>query len=116
MSLILVNSHELVVGKPLPWPLYDSMHNLLLAQGEAVRDEEHRKSLLAGGACHELSWEGSDRNKSDEPADEDAPAPESPGANKGDAGFTFDDMKLRVEDRLQLEPPPNSAKSAWSSK
>jgi c-di-GMP-binding flagellar brake protein YcgR len=111
MSLILVNSHELVVGKPLPWALYDSMHNLLLAQGDMVRDEDHRKSLLAGGACHELSWEGSgDKNKGDGPAGENTPAPEPAEANKDDAGFTFDDMKLRVEDRLQLEPPPQLSK------
>lgn len=110
MSLILVNSHELVVGKPLPWALYDSMHNLLLAQGETVRDEDHRKALLADGACHELSWEGGDKNKGDGPAGEEAPAPEQSEENKGDAGFTFDDMKLRVEDRLQLEPPPQLSK------
>lgn len=111
MSLILVNSHELVAGKPLPWPLYDSMHNLLLAQGEMVRDEDHRKTLLADGACHELSWEGSgDKNKSAGPSGEDASAPEQTETNKDDAGFTFDDMKLRVEDRLQLEPPPQLSK------
>lgn len=109
MSLILVNSHELVVGKPSPWALYDSMQNLLLAKGETIRDEEHRTTLLAEGACHELSWETGDKNKGGAATDNDAPAPEQTGADKNE-GFTFDDMKLRIEDRLQLEPPAQLSK------
>lgn len=101
MSLILVNSNELVVGKPTPWPLFDAEHKPLLNEGELIRDEPHRDALLASGACHELSWETPDGEDGGQ-----AITTEQPEAGKNNSQFTFDDMKLRVEDRLQLEPPP----------
>lgn len=102
MSLILVNRNELTVGKAPPWPVMDSDGNPLLAQGELVRDDAHLKTLLASGACHKMSWEGSDGSDTEvslrastEPAE----------TNTDHKGFTFDDLKLKVEDRLLLEPP-----------
>lgn len=100
MSLILVNSDELVVGKPSPWSLYDSENKPLLGQGELVRDENHRNTLLAQKACREMSWETTGGENNSFP-----PVEEKVGDAKGNSQFTFDDMKLRVEDRLQLEPP-----------
>ncbi|MFA5824915.1 MAG: flagellar brake protein [Gallionellaceae bacterium] len=106
MSLILANSNELVIGKAPPWPLYDAEQNPLLAQGEIIRDAKHRDSLLAGGACHEMSWEGS--GNEDIGGSLFTPEETASGEtaeDKTDKGFTFDDMKLKAEDRLQLEPP-----------
>lgn len=106
MSLILANSNELVIGKAPPWPLYDSEQNPLLGQGEIIRDAKHRDALLASGACHEMSWEGSgaDNIGGSLFTPEETASGETDG-DKADKGFTFDDMKLKVEDRLQLEPP-----------
>ncbi|MBI3478823.1 MAG: flagellar brake protein [Nitrosomonadales bacterium] len=102
MSLVSVNSKDIVVGQPLPWPLYDQQYNLLLFQGDAVRDNEHRAELLAKGAFHELSLETADHNN----APLSTPGnPVQSQENEGDTGFTFDDMQLKVEDKLQLEPP-----------
>jgi len=108
MSLILANKDEIIVGKPSPYPLYDQTHNLLLAQGDMVRDDAHREALLASGACHELSWKEPDKkdNANDDLlAAEEAP-PVQTGEDETGKHFTFDDMKLKVEDKLQLEPPP----------
>jgi len=116
MSLILVNSNEITVGKPSPWSLYDQTHNLLLAQGDIVRDDEHRDALLASGACHELSWNESNDNADDGfLATEEAPT-EQTGEDKTGKRFTFDDMKLKVEDKLQLEPPPQLARERFMVK
>ena len=106
MSLILANINELVVGKPLPWSLYDQEHNLLLGQGGIVRDDEHRDALLANGACHELLWEAPNKKDGEDNlfAAEEV-SPKQSGNNKTDKNYTFDDMKLKVGDRLQLEPP-----------
>lgn len=107
MSLILANSNEIVVGKSPPWPLYDQQHNLLLDQGEIIRDDEHRSALLASGACHELSW-GVSGNSEDGADNSFAAAESALEQSEGDetgARFTFNDMKLKVGDRLQLEPP-----------
>jgi hypothetical protein len=118
MSLILVNSNEIVVGKPTPWSLYDQNRNLLLDQGESVRDEAHRKALLASGACHELLLEvpGVLGNEDDSFFPEEDSAAGQVEASAADRRFTFDDMKLRVEDRLQLEPPAQLTRERYTVK
>lgn len=110
MSLIQVNSNELVVGQVPPWPLYDQDRNLVLGQGEMVRDEEHRNALLTDGVYHELSWGAG--------AAEVAPAAKSATqpAREPDRKFSFEDMKLKPEDRLQLEPPAQLARERFSVK
>lgn len=107
MSLILANKDEIAVGKPSPWPLYDQRHNLLLDRGEIVRDGEHLDELLASGACHELSWEvpTDEENSGNNLFAAEETSPEQSGKDGTGKHFTFDDMKLKVEDRLQLEPP-----------
>jgi len=105
MSLILVNKNELVVGMPTPWPIFDWENNPLLEAGELIRDEDHKLSLLSNGACHELVWE-TPKNV----ADESRAVGEKTEGNTTQQQFTFDDMKLRVEDKLQLEPPPQLSK------
>ena len=120
MSLIIVNSTELVVGKPIPWSLYNQEKKLLLNEGEVVRDEKHRNELLSSSACRELSWETADstENIADNLfSDEEATTPASAAsAEKSDPDFTFDDMRLKVEDRLQLEPPSQLARERFSVK
>jgi hypothetical protein len=37
MSLILASRDDIAVGKPLPWPLYDGEHKVLLEQGGVIR-------------------------------------------------------------------------------
>lgn len=114
MSLILVNNNEIIVGKPLPWPLYDQEHNLLLDQGDKVRDDGHREALLAGGACHELSWEAPEAEDNENnlfAAEEESTV--QPVADETGKEFTFDDMKLKVEDRLQLQPPAQLARERF---
>ncbi len=105
MSMILVNKNDIAIGKPLPWPLYDQEHKVLLEQGGIVRDDAHLESLLAGGACRELSWETPGDNNGGNQLSASAPAPDQASAGEPGAQFTFDDMKLKVESRLQLEPP-----------
>jgi hypothetical protein len=115
MSLILADKNEIIVGKPLPWSLYDEERTLLLNEGDVVRDEAHRDALLTSGARHELSWELPDDNENEEDSffiTEEA-APEQPGDNKAAKQFTFDDMKLKVGDKLQLEPPAQLARERF---
>jgi len=115
MSLILANKDEIVVGKPSPYPLYDQTHNLLLDQGDIVRDDAHRDTLLSSGACHELSWEtpSNDDGIDDDLSSAEETPPEQAGSGETDKRFTFDNMKLKVEDKLQLEPPPQLARERF---
>ena len=118
MSLILANSNEIIVGRPIPWSLYDHDHNLLLDQGSLVRDEKHRDALLASGACHELSWEAAGEGGNSELSflSNEAASPVQDETVDADARFTFDDMKLRVEDKLQLEPPAQLTRERFTVK
>ena len=106
MSLISANSNEIVVGKPLPWALYDCEHNLLLAQGDIVRDEKHRDTLLTGSICHELSLEAPGKKDGVDSflAAEEASL-DQPENKETPKSYTFDDMKLKVGDRLNIELP-----------
>ncbi|ADE11885.1 flagellar brake protein [Sideroxydans lithotrophicus] len=105
MSLILLKPNEVMVGKPAPWPLYDQNYTLLLGRGELVRDEEHLDALLAGGARHELSWEVPDNVEEERFSALEEAATGASGANGAKTSFGFDDLNLKSEDRLQLEPP-----------
>lgn len=105
MSMILVNKNDIVVGQPLPWQLYDQGHKVLVEQGGIVRDNEHLDSLLANGAYRELSWETPGDKNGGTHLSAAAVAPDQADAGKFGTQFTFDDMKLNAESRLQLEPP-----------
>ena len=115
MGLVLVTSNELVAGKSLPWSLYDQMRNLLLNQGDIVRDDRHRDELLASGACHELVHEMSDGEENSDANLFITKESTSGQTGKDESGtsFTFDDMRLKVEDKLQLEPPSQLARERF---
>lgn len=105
MSLILVNKNEIAVGKPLSWRLYDQEHKVLIEQGGMIRDSEHLDSLLANGAYRELSWEAPGDKNGGNKLSAAATATDQAKTSELGTQFTFDDMKLKVESRLQLEPP-----------
>ncbi len=115
MSLILANSNEIVSGKPISWSLYTQEYLLLLSEGDMVRDNNHRDELLATGAYRELAWETP--AISVETA-HNLPTQKSVDStlDKAESVFTFDDMRLKVEDRLQLEPPSQLARERFSVK
>ncbi len=108
MSLILVNEDELTIGAPVPWSLYNAEHQILLKEGEPIRDAAHKSGLIGNGAYREMSWQiiGDGMSEGESESEIAATPPVAPAADS----FTFDDMKLRVEDRLQLEPPAKLAR------
>ena len=114
MSLIIIDSKEITVGAPLPWPLYGQERNMLAEQGCVVRDNAHRDMLLSGGAYRELSWKvpGDEDGEGDSFEVEEAPAGQSADDKTGKS-YTFDDIKLKAEDRLQLEPPAQLARERF---
>ena len=117
MSLILANGDDLVVGRAAPWPLYDGQRAILLPQGEIVRDEAHRAALLDSGACYELAWQAPVAGEAGDqlPLAADEPVLSNDESAKGDS-FTFDDMRLKAEDRLQLEPPQQLSRERFAVK
>jgi c-di-GMP-binding flagellar brake protein YcgR len=105
MSLIAVEADKLIVGERLPWTLFDQDRNVLMERGQVIDSEDHLQALLARKPLRELSWTSSGdtapANRSDEESEEiEASLKESTGGV-----FTFKDMRLRVGDRIQLQPP-----------
>ena len=115
MSLILINKNDIAVGEPSQWALYDQEHNLLLEQGSVVRDNAHLDSLLANNAYRELSWEATDDEGENNPFAAKT-GPEQTGEEEDSTRFTFNDMKLKAEDRLQLQPPEHLTRERFPVK
>lgn len=103
MSLIAIGREDLQIGVSLPWNLFDRNGNVLAECGETIGDAAQRDALLAGKPMRELPWNG-DAGKTDgtsqESAELDAAMQASPAGR-----YSFDDMRLRVGDRIQLQPP-----------
>lgn len=106
MSLIPVESEKLVVGARLPWTLYDQDHNILIDGGQLIETQEQLQSLLASKPLRELSWQSSVGEKvSPDTRDTEDKALDAALADTTQSRFTFQDMRLRVGDRIQLQPP-----------
>ncbi len=117
MSLILANTNDIVPGKPIPWSIYTQEYLLLLSEGDLVRDHNHRDELITAGAYRELAWETPEKNGDADPSDTGSgPNLAESDLAKPDSIFTFDDMRLKAEDRLQLEPPSQLSRERYSVK
>jgi len=104
MSLILIKKKNIRIGEPLPWAMYDQDRKLLMQQGSIIRDNEQLNRLLASGACREVLRKTPNNNDSDFSHKDSARAEENVQED-GKECFSFNDMKLKVDDKLQLEPP-----------
>lgn len=102
MSLISVSREDIPLGAPLPWPLYDQGGAVLLEQGAVVASAERLDALLAAAPLRELSWNVPD---TPEAKAENAAATKAALPDITESGFTFLDMRLRVGDRIQIQPP-----------
>jgi c-di-GMP-binding flagellar brake protein YcgR len=90
MNLIPVDRDDLVMGAPLHWMLYDRDGNILLEAGTILETLDDLDSLLALEPM---------RN-----TEESLPSA-MPPLQAEQKIYGFSDMRLRVGDRLQIEPP-----------
>lgn len=105
MSLIPVESDKLAIGTRLPWTLYDPDRNVLMESGQTIETQEQLDLILASHPLRELSWQtAADKQTSDTPANDNKEL-EAALANPAESRFAFQDMRLRVGDRIQLQPP-----------
>lgn len=104
MSLISVSRDDIAIGKPLPWPLYDQGGAIMLAQGAVIETDRQLVAMLGANPLRELTWNASGASPTQEAPQSDAFSktafPDTP-----ETGFSFQDMRLRVGDRIQLQPP-----------
>lgn len=94
MSMILIAREDLRPGVPLPWRICDADGAELMPQGALIQTEEQLQALLA-------------RNPQRAFADASSAAASSA---KNENNFSFSDMKLKVGDKIQLQPPASVGK------
>jgi c-di-GMP-binding flagellar brake protein YcgR len=107
-SLVPIKKAEIAVGKPLPWPIYDANHNLLMNEGVIVQNQRQLEALCEQGLYRETKWDLKPAKRPPKPllrnstpaAEEKAPSP--PPRRDGEE-MRLSDMKLRIGDRLQLQ-------------
>lgn len=102
MSLIPVHETDVTLGAPLPWMIYDQDHRVLMEQGSVIDNAADLHALLALGPLRELALPTA---APAEPRTAGNPAPAQVDGATPQRGYSFRDMRLRVGDRLQLEPP-----------
>lgn len=95
MSLIPVQVEDIQVGSPLPWSIFDQDSQLLMMEGEVVATQDQLQLLMDYSPLRSLDWE--EGEELPEEAEDKAPPP--------DEVFRFSDMRLKVGDRLQIQPP-----------
>lgn len=96
MSLIPVQEGDIQVGCPLQWSIFDQDSQLLMMEGEVITTEEQLQLLMDYSPMRSMDWEDGE-GALDEGAACKVPPP--------DEVFRFSDMRLKVGDRLQLQPP-----------
>lgn len=87
MNLVTITRDELPIGQPIPWMVFDRNGDILFEQGATLEDLDDVDALLALNPM---------RDSSAQPGDADS-GPQT--------SYSFADMRLRVGDRMQLEPP-----------
>lgn len=68
-SLLRVAPGVLVVGKPLPWPVFDSQGDVLLAQGYVIQSEGQLEQLYKRGMFYPRQAENPDEEVEEEVAE-----------------------------------------------
>jgi len=99
MKLIPLRRIDLALGKPLPWAIYDKNSNLLMRASEVIETHQQYESLLKKGLFRlpksaAAPAQGVALARSNT-------ASEDNGGN--DTNYDFDEVKLPIGSRLQLQ-------------
>lgn len=93
MNLVPIPREDLPVGSPVPWMILDEDGNILMEQGSQIDTLDDIESLLALGPMRDVDAQAINLDQELEASSE--------------ASFSFSDMRLRVGDRMQIQPPAN---------
>lgn len=104
MSLIAVTESELSIGTPVPWDIRDPDGRILLERGALIRNETALRELMASEPCRAMPWGASVPPEVDS-GNAAGRVPEPVIPDSPEHAFGFHDMRLRVGDRIQLQPP-----------
>lgn len=69
-SVVKIDAKDIVIGKPLPWPVYNKDKRLLLQEGASVASERQVEILLAQGLYRPMTIEEIKADQEPEPVEE----------------------------------------------
>ena len=99
MNPIPLRRIDLALGKPLPWPIYDKNKNLLMRAGEVIETHPQLEGLIKRGLFRLPK-------SAIAPGQGVAMAVMNPAGQEStalDSSYDFEEMKLPVGNRLQLQ-------------
>lgn len=107
-----VRKTDVVLGRPLPYSLYDGDRNLLLRAGCIVQTQNQLDMLSAKGLYRNPSAAAAGREK------REAVVPDAEAANERmrEMPFALDEIKLAIGDTLQLQGATEGDNSRYAAK
>lgn len=96
MTPIPLRRIDLAIGKPVPWAIYDKNQNLLLRVGQIIENHQQLEALVKKGP-YRLP------KSAPVPSQVALTMPLSGSTEGGDCSYEFEEMKLPVSSRLQLQ-------------
>lgn len=97
-DLVPLKVTDIAIGKPLPWPVYGPNKRLLLREGFVIETQRQLETLIKSGLYRNPTWHRSELRSGNHPAVEQIEPEEA-----GTAHYSFEEMKPRVGDAVQLQ-------------
>ena len=109
MNPIPLRRIDLAIGTPVPWAVYDKNQNLLLRVGQIIENHQQLEALVKKGPF---------RLPKSAPAPSQVALTMPLAGTDGDAenGYEFEEMKLPVSSRLQLQTVSEQATERYPAK
>ncbi len=114
MSLIPIEKGNCPLGVPLPWVVFDQDGNVFMEQGSILETEEQLQAFSASKPLRQLSWDSAAAGS--QAAGAEAAKLDAALAEESEGEFTFQDMRLKVGDRIQIQPPATVSHNRYAVK
>lgn len=104
MLRVPVRSSDVLVGKPLPWDIFDTQGNLLLSRGRILESNEEKVRLLQRGAERDIDLDEHQRRSAEAIRkltrfEQDSSNAQTQGAES----LHFEGLRLQPGESLQLQ-------------
>ena len=100
MSFVRISSGEVVIGRPMPWTVYDDRKQVLLEQGGIVESDRHKQALMERGVFRR------------QPTSESRVGTEG-GEKPTDSTCAFEEIKLDIGYTMQLQVQGDAAQTRY---
>ncbi|TCV86714.1 flagellar brake protein [Sulfurirhabdus autotrophica] len=115
-GLVPLKISDINIGKPLPWPVYDSDRNLLLREGFIIENQRQIELLSENGLFRNPGWKKSAINIGTNSKQEQEEKDKAKLATTENLQGTFVEMKPNVGDPFQIQVSTSFGDERYSVK